>query len=45
LAAEVAGDETPYGLRHLFGRAGWDADLVRDDLRDYVVEHLGDDDE
>ena len=20
----------------------WDADLVRDDLRDYVVEHLGD---
>ncbi len=26
-----------------WGSAKWDADLVRDDLRDYVVEHLGDD--
>src|SRR3712207_8502575 len=41
--AEVAGDATPYGLQHLLGRANWDADLVRDDLRDYVIEHLGDD--
>jgi SRSO17 transposase len=24
--AEVAGDETPYGLQHLLGRANWDAD-------------------
>jgi SRSO17 transposase len=31
--AEVAGDATPYGLQHLLGRANWDADLVRDDLR------------
>jgi SRSO17 transposase len=43
--AEVAGDATPYGLQHLLGRANWDADLVRDDLRGYVIEHLGDDDE
>ena len=42
--AEVAGDATPYGLQHLLGRASWDADLVRDDLRGYVIEHLGDDD-
>jgi SRSO17 transposase len=41
--AEVAGDATPYGLQHLLGRASWDADLVRDDLRSYVIEHLGDD--
>jgi SRSO17 transposase len=39
--AEVAGDATPYGLQHLLGRANWDADLVRDDLRDYAIEHLG----
>jgi SRSO17 transposase len=28
-------------MQHLLGRARWDADAVRDDLRDYVVEHLG----
>jgi SRSO17 transposase len=39
--AEVAGDATPYGIQHLLGRANWDADLVRDDLRGYVTEHLG----
>src|SRR5215212_11008164 len=39
--AEVAGNTTPYGLQHLLGRANWDADLVRDDLRGYVTEHLG----
>jgi SRSO17 transposase len=40
--AEHAGDNTPDGMQHLLGRASWDADAVRDDLRDYVVEHLGD---
>jgi SRSO17 transposase len=42
--AEVAGNATPYGLQHLLGRANWDADAVRDDLREYVLEHLGDED-
>ena len=41
LAAQ-AGDRSPYGVQHLLGRATWDADEVRDDLRAYVVEHLGD---
>ena len=41
--AEVAGNTTPYGIQHLLGRANWDADQVRDDLRGYVIEHLGDD--
>ena len=40
--AEQAGDATPYGVQHLLSTCVWDADLVRDDLRDYVVEHLGD---
>ena len=40
--AEVNGDPTPYGVQHLLGRAQWEADEVRDDLRSYVVEHLGD---
>jgi SRSO17 transposase len=40
--AEVNGDDTPYGLQHLLGRAVWDAEAVRDDLCTYVIEHLGD---
>lgn len=40
--AEEAGNATPYGLQHLLGRARWDADAVRDELRAYVRERLGD---
>jgi SRSO17 transposase len=40
--AEQAGDATPDGVQRLLYNYVWDADLVRDDLRDYVVEHLGD---
>ena len=40
--AEYAGDPTPGGMQHLLGRARWDADAVRDDLRDYLIERLGD---
>jgi SRSO17 transposase len=39
--AEVNGETTPYGVQHLLGRAIWEADALRDDLRPYVVEHLG----
>ena len=38
--AEQAGDATPDGVQRLLYNYRWDADLVRDDLRDYVVEHL-----
>jgi SRSO17 transposase len=31
-------------MQHLLGRAVWDHDGVRDDVRAYVVEHLGDPD-
>ena len=40
--AEHAGDATPDGMQHLLAGAVWDADAVRDDVRGYVVEHLGD---
>ena len=40
--AEQAGDATPDGVQRLLYNYRWDADQVRDDLRDYVVEHLGD---
>ena len=39
--AEQAGDATPDGMQHLLAGARWDADAVRDDVRGYVVEHLG----
>jgi len=42
--AEAAGDATPDGMQDFLGRMRWDADAVRDDLRAYVVEHLGDPD-
>ena len=40
--AERAGDATPYGVQRLLSTYRWDADLVRDDLKGYVMEHLGD---
>ncbi len=39
--AEQAGDATPDGVQRLLYNYVWNADLVRDDLGDYVVEHLG----
>src|SRR5438045_230540 len=39
--AELAGEPTPDGMQQLLARADWDADQVRDDLRAYVVEQLG----
>lgn len=40
--AEHAGDATPDGMQHLLAAARWDAGAVRDDLREFVVERLGD---
>src|SRR3982074_524812 len=41
-SAEHRGAATPDGLQHLLSRASWDADAVRDDLRDYVIDAFGD---
>ncbi len=40
--AEQAGEATPTGMQRVLSGSHWDADAVRDDLRAYVVEHLGD---
>src|SRR5215217_7715527 len=40
--AEQIGERTPDGVQRLLATARWDADAVRDDLRAYVVEYLGD---
>ena len=40
--AEHAGEATPDGVQRLVSTAAWDVEAVRDDLRAYVVEHLGD---
>ena len=42
--AEAAGDPGPWRQQALLGRGRWDADALRDVVRDYVVEHLAADD-
>src|ERR671916_1417908 len=40
--AEAIGEVGPRGVQRLLSAATWDAEGVRDDLRTYVVDHLGD---
>jgi SRSO17 transposase len=40
--AEHAGEARPDGMRRLLNSAVWNANLVRDDLRAYILERLGD---
>jgi len=40
--AEGLGEAGPQGVQRLFTDADWDAEVVRDELRSYVVEHVGD---
>jgi len=42
LMAEQAGLERPWRMQALLGRSHWDADELRDKVRSYVVEALGD---
>jgi SRSO17 transposase len=42
--ADAAGDSTPGGMQRLLNNFQRNADAVRDDLRDYVGEHLGEPD-
>lgn len=42
LMAEQAGLERPYRMQSLLGRSHWDADALRDVVRAYAVEALGD---
>jgi len=43
-AREAAGDPGPMAAAGDPGSHGWDADALRDIVRDYVIEHLADDD-
>src|SRR5881227_1180599 len=40
--AEHAGEARPDGMQRLLSNAVWDEDLVRDEVRNYVLAHLGD---
>jgi SRSO17 transposase len=42
--AEQIGERGPQGAQRLLNAARCDADAVRDDLLEYVVEHLGEED-
>lgn len=44
MRAEAAGDPGPWRQQALLGRAQWDADALRDVVRDHVVDHFGDPD-
>jgi SRSO17 transposase len=39
--AEELGDPNVHGVQRLLAEADWDEEAVRDDLRAYVIEHLG----
>ena len=39
--AQAAGERSPDGMQRLLNQAVWDEGGVREDLRGYVVEHLG----
>jgi SRSO17 transposase len=38
--AEHVGAATPHGFQRLLGRASWDADVLRDEVRRYASDHL-----
>ena len=44
MRAEAAGDPGPWRQQALLGRDRWDAEALRDLVRDYVIEHLADTD-
>ena len=44
MRAEAAGDPGPWRQQAILGRGRWDADQLRDIVREYVVEHLADKD-
>ncbi|MEU3118016.1 transposase [Micromonospora chalcea] len=39
--AERAGHGDPQAMQRLLRTAVWDADAVRDDVREWLIEHLG----
>jgi len=39
--AEQAGESTPYAMQYLLDRAVWDAEDLRDEMREYIRSRLG----
>src|SRR4051812_39625608 len=44
MRAEAAGDPGPWRQQAILGRGRWDADALRDIVREYALEHLADED-
>ena len=44
MRAEAAGDPGPWRQQAILGRGRWDADVLRDIVREYALEHLAEDD-
>ena len=44
MRAEAAGDLGPWRQQAILGRGRWDAEALRDIVRDYALEHLADED-
>ena len=44
MRAEAAGDPGPWRQQAILGRSRWDADALRDIVRDYALETLSDED-
>src|SRR3954447_6355497 len=44
MRAEAAGDPGPWRQQEILGRGRWDADTLRDIVREYALEHLAADD-
>jgi SRSO17 transposase len=44
MRAEAAGDPGPWRQQAILGRGRWNADALRDVVRDYALEHLAQDD-
>jgi SRSO17 transposase len=44
MRAEAAGDPGPWRQQAILGRGRWEADALRDIVREYVIEHLADED-
>src|SRR5215813_7927244 len=42
MRAEAAGDPGPWRQQAILGRGRWDADALRDIVREYALEALGD---
>ena len=42
MRAEAVGDPGPWRQQAILGRGRWDADALRDVVRDYMLEHLSD---